>query len=357
MSECIEQNVEGVNPWSEAYLKNRVRLCDSIPLELPLCINIEPANACNFKCQMCWQSTREYLEQGGPFENMSMELFYHILDDIKELCKKYHGKIKLIKLYNSGEPMLNGALGTMLKAIKKANVCNQVEITSNCSLLTKELARELIEGELDYLRVSVYSVLPERHIHVTNQQKFTPSDIHDKIAYLYNLRNEMGKRKPFICAKIMDSHDEENEQFKSYYKNISDEQVIDIPWNIAKLEEKSLDKLYGKDGDMAQQKYLETSLYKARKACRYPFTHMTIRSNGDVVVCCSDWSRDTLLGNVKTQSLEQIWRGKALYDFRVMQLKTHGRLHPLCATCEIPLRDLPEDNIDSVDIDRLSYDE
>ncbi len=41
MSGRIEQNVEGVNPWSEAYSKNRVRWCDSILLELVLCINIE----------------------------------------------------------------------------------------------------------------------------------------------------------------------------------------------------------------------------------------------------------------------------------------------------------------------------
>lgn len=40
-----------------------------------------------------------------------------------------------------------------------------------------------------------------------------------------------------------------------------------------------------------------------------------------------------------------------------MQLKTHGSQHSLCATCEIPLRDLPEDNIDGIDVDRLSYDE
>lgn len=38
-----------------------------------------------------------------------------------------------------------------------------------------------------------------------------------------------------------------------------------------------------------------------------------------------------------------------IYDFCVMQLKSHGRLPPLCVTCEIPLLDLPEDNIDDVD--------
>lgn len=76
------------------------------------------------------------------------------------------------------------------------------------------------------------------------------------------MRERLGKKKPFICAKIMDMHDEENERFKEVYRGISDEQVIDVPWNIAGLEENSLDKLYGADGEKAHEEYLDTSLYK-----------------------------------------------------------------------------------------------
>lgn len=352
----MDKNKE-IRPWSQAYIDDRIELAKAIPLEIPLCISIEPTNICNFKCRMCWQGTAQYLQDGGPFCKMDMDLFMRILENISFMCEKYEKKIKLIKLYSTGEPMLNKNLGKMIRMIKEADICQQLEVTSNCGMLTKELAEEMIEAGLDYLRVSVYSVIPERHSYVTRQSKITPETIHENIAYLYDLRNKLGKEKPFICAKIIDTNSSENELFKDCYKDISDEQLIDIPWNLAKLEENSLHALYGDSENVMHEKYKETSLYKKRKACRYPFSHMTIRSNGDVVVCCTDWSRDTLLGSINNETLDDIWNGKRLYDFRVMQLKTHGERHPLCATCEVPLRDRSEDNIDDVEIDRLSYKE
>lgn len=55
---------------------------------------------------------------------------------------------------------------------------------------------------------------------------------------------------------------------------------------------------------------VQSSYYKERKVCRYPFTHMTVKSNGEVVVCCADWMRNTLIGNVMSNSMEEIWNSK-----------------------------------------------
>ena len=100
---------------------------------------------------------------------------------------------------------------------------------------------------------------------------------------------------------------------------------------------------------------IEQALYKERKVCRYPFTHMTVRSNGDVVVCCTDWSRYTLVGSISDNTLEEIWNSKKLYDFRCMQLKTKGAHHALCATCELPLKDTSEDDLDDFPVEKLHY--
>ena len=343
--------------WSKAYNKGRLNLIDVLPVDVPLCVCIEPTNVCNFKCLMCWQSAADYLQKGGPFEAMNEQIFKKIIDDLKDMVQKYNKRIKVIKLYSTGEPMIHPKIGKMVRSIKASGICDSLEITTNASMLTEELAKEFIEAGLDYLRVSIYSVRAERLSRITNQRKFTPDDIHDNIERLYNLRKAAGAKKPFICAKIMDTHDEENEEFKASYKSISDEQLIDIPWELPATGEGELEKLYGgePEGAVAQQKYLDTSLYKRRKACRYPFTHITLRNNGDAVVCCLDWPRATKIGNIMEESIDDIWHGKQLYDFRIMQLKDHGKNHPLCATCELPLRDKPEDDIDALPIERLNW--
>ena len=286
---------EKMIPWSNAYDANRITLMDALPLSLPLCICIEPTNVCNFKCQMCWQSTKAYHEQGGPFMPMDMELLDKFLRDAQDFCRATGKKIKLIKLYSTGERLLHRNIGEMILHIKEAEI--------------------------------------------------------------YDYRIKQNKQKPFICAKIMDMGEVENEEFRQLYAPFSDEQLIDIPWELPKSEESALSKLYGSKeaGAEAQKKYIENSVFKHRKACRYPFTHMTVRSNGDIVVCCTDWSRDTKMGNLRESTLQEIWESKRLYDFRVMQLKTKGVHHPLCATCELPMHDRPEDAIDELPVERLSW--
>ncbi|WP_297966363.1 radical SAM protein [uncultured Anaerovibrio sp.] len=118
--------------WSTAYQNDRVKLIDAVPLDAPLCIIVEPTNVCNFKCLMCWQSTEDYKKDGGPFSNMDMKLFEKIIDDTKSMVEKY-GKIKLIKLYSTGEPLLHPQIGEMVKTIKDANICVNLEITTNGS--------------------------------------------------------------------------------------------------------------------------------------------------------------------------------------------------------------------------------
>lgn len=343
-------------PFSIAYQTERVKLFDQVPLDLPLCICIEPTNVCNFRCLMCWQSTDEYRQNGGPFQNMDMELFQITLRSMQEFCRKKKGKIKLIKLYSAGEPLLNRNIGTMLKEIKEADISQQVEITSNAALLTPELAKAMVDYGLDYFRASIYSVDPENHKRITKAE-VTPEQIRENIAYLHAYRKAQGKYKPYICAKIIDTHTNENEAFKRLYENISDEQLIDVPWIVPKLRENALGKLYGSvsEGAVAQEKYISQAGGNNRKVCRYPFTHMTVRSNGDVVVCCTDWPRDTLLGNVREKSLESIWNSPELYRFRVMQLTTKGENHPLCSTCEIPLQGTPEDSLEKFPVERLLH--
>lgn len=347
---------EKMIPWSNAYDAKRITLMDALPLSLPLCICIEPTNVCNFKCQMCWQSTKAYHEQDGPFMPMDMELLDKFLRDAQDFCRATGKKIKLIKLYSTGEPLLHKNIGEMIHHIKEAEICDQIEITTNASLLSERLAKEFVDYGLDYLRVSIYSVRKGHHKEVT-QTNVTPETIAQNVRFLYDYRTKQNKQKPFICAKIMDMGAVENEEFRQLYAPFSDEQLIDIPWEMPKAEESVLSKLYGSKeaGAEAQKKYIENSVFKHRKACRYPFTHMTVRSNGDIVVCCTDWSRDTKMGNLRESTLQEIWESKRLYDFRVMQLKTKGVHHPLCATCELPMHDRPEDAIDELPVERLSW--
>lgn len=330
------------------YPHNRTILKEQIPLVMPLCISIEPSNLCNFRCVMCYHCNDEYEEEAKPIKNMDWECFEKILSDMKQWRNSTGKKIKLIKLYSLGEPLLHPRLCDMLREIKDADVCSQVEITTNGSLLTSEIARKLVDYGLDILRVSVYSVIPERNLYLT-KSKMQPQKIREQVKYLREYREQKGVNKPIIMAKMIDTKSDENRVFEEFYTEIADVLCLDELMQLNMEGVDAFQSYYGIEDNNTTRKKLP------RRVCRYPFTHLTIRSNGQVVVCCTDWLKETCVGDVRQNSLMEIWESKSLYEFRCNMIKERGINIDVCKYCEIPYRDLPEDNIDEFPIEKLDY--
>lgn len=336
------------------YTENRTMLKDVIPLEIPLCVCIEPTNLCNFKCVMCFHGNNEYAEEAKPLKNMSMDVFEKTICDLEQWCKKAGQKIKLIKLYSLGEPLLHQEIAYMVKRIKEADICNQIEITTNGSLLSRELAEKLVDYGLDILRISVYSV-EEEHCKYITKSTVKPDEVYEKTLYLKEYRDRNKKKLPRIYAKMIDTYSDENDKFMNRWSDAADIVGLDAPFQLNLGENDVFEQLYPDDAEKAHSQALGTNLFTKRKACRYPFTHMTVRNDGRVVVCCADWLRETCVGDVTKQSLEEIWNSKELYDFRCNMLVNQGANIEACRKCELPYRDLPEDDLDGFPCEKLTY--
>ena len=73
------------------------------------------------------------------------------------------------------------------------------------------------------------------------------------------------------------------------------------------------------------------------RTCELVFYKMYVRASGDVVLCCMDWRRQSVIGNVRQQRLRDIWNGDAYR--RIRQLHSHGRDREiaLCRECSYTL--------------------
>jgi radical SAM protein with 4Fe4S-binding SPASM domain len=76
-------------------------------------------------------------------------------------------------------------------------------------------------------------------------------------------------------------------------------------------------------------------LSKGHKVCPSPFYSLSIHSNGEVGVCCSDWSHKTIVGSIETERIGDIWKGEQLQKFREDQLNKSWRGMAACAGCEM----------------------
>ena len=71
-------------------------------------------------------------------------------------------------------------------------------------------------------------------------------------------------------------------------------------------------------------KYKSNNVYNENVSCceqNRPFERMHILSDGRVIFCCQDWSHSLVVGNIKDNTIEEIWNGtkytsarKSLYD-------------------------------------------
>ena len=67
--------------------------------------------------------------------------------------------------------------------------------------------------------------------------------------------------------------------------------------------------------------------------CSLPWEMMTITWDGDVVPCCFDYNKDYILGNLKKESLHEIWNGDKMQSLRLEFINNMVE-NNLCRKCE-----------------------
>lgn len=309
--------------YSQLRKTGRQPLGKIIPLKMPLSLYIEPTNLCNFRCVMCPLSFPDYREIVGYSGHLSLGLYKKIIDDIKKM-----GKLKSLKLYCDGEPLLNKEIVQMVKLAKKNDIAERIEITSNASLLKGEISQRLIESGLDYLRLSIPSVFEKRKFEI-NRSKISVQQIFNNIKNFRRLRDKLKNDRPFIYVKMIDTFGPENETFKDMYEGIADEVSIEPPMNWDG-QKNFIGSLYP---NKKIKKEPFSSARKEKRACPFPFYSLVIKCNGDVVACCVDWSKQTQIGNLKEESLSAIWAGQRLREFRKMHLEGRRAENKSCRNC------------------------
>ena len=67
--------------------------------------------------------------------------------------------------------------------------------------------------------------------------------------------------------------------------------------------------------------------------CPFPWNHLVVQWNGDVVPCCRDYNGAIQLGNVQNASLKEIWNSSAYEDFRQQMASGKFTQNTMCPGC------------------------
>ena len=67
--------------------------------------------------------------------------------------------------------------------------------------------------------------------------------------------------------------------------------------------------------------------------CAKPFVHIYITFNGKALLCCQDWKHEEIMGDLKNQSLLEIWNNEKYQRVREKLLNLN-RTGMICENCD-----------------------
>ena len=336
-------------PYTRLHATDRQNLVDVLPLKKPFTVLIEPSSLCNFRCVHCFQSLPEENYFSRQRSHMSMAMYVKIMDQLKAWPGP---KFKVLKLSLYGEPLLSPDFAEMLRLAREADIAERIETTTNASLLTEKVAVEMVEHRLDYVRVSIYSPFQAKHEQVTGSM-IDIHRIHDNLKMLQDVKERMGRKRPFVALKMLDTYGSENDAFSKMYGDVADEIYLDKPHNWIRTGNGNfMDVLYQDNVGKAQEDIRVAA--QSRRACPMGFTTMAIRSNGDIAPCCIDFIGGTNLGHIDKDRLSDLWCSDLWRRFMKMQFEGRQQENASCALCDFyKSSHYTKDDIDGFDVRKL----
>ena len=283
----------------------RTYLKDILPLEMPLSINIEVTNACNLACKYCIHSLkRETQISMGlmPYEFMSEDIINAFIEGLRSFGKP----IKSVRFAGFGEPLLHRQLSNIIKTIKRDKLADKVVIFTNAFSLTCDKILELVESGVDSFQLDIqglsdndYKINCDRNVdfnNIVNNVKFLYENKGGSEVYIRTLRFEVEGRR---------------EEFYNTFKNYADYIAIDNTCSIS--DEIDYSQMINEE-DLRTD---ENNVYS--RYCPQPFFQLTVNADGTVAACCGAISRNNnplIIGNIKNNTLKEMWNGTKLRAIR-----------------------------------------
>jgi len=283
----------------------------------PLIVDVEPVGLCNFRCVMC-PTGLQALGRPGGF--MTRETHAAILDKTEPFGTA-------IRYIGWGEPLLHPHIAQFIGEASKAGRLTHLNTNGSKLATDVDMARHLVFAGLASIKFSFQGADAESY------KAMRRIDFFDGLLEAIEaMRNARGWRsRPFIAASTSTTTEtpEMMEAFRARMEPLVDQltigktifEFIDMaavpPKQRALLEEAAATETWSK---------------KHPDPCPEIYDKLSIHWNGDVRVCCNDYSGLTNLGNISKNNLREIWRHPTIEAYR-KRVGNREYTGPLCGSC------------------------
>lgn len=289
---------------------------------LPFFVSIEPTTSCNLRCPQCPSGLRQFSRPTGMLQK---QLFQNILVQLKD-------HLHSLTFYFQGEPYLNPDFLNMVAIAHQHKIFT---ITStNAHYLNEENARQTVLSKLDKLIISVDGI---------TQEVYEQYRIGGQLNKVLEGTSEILKQKKLLKSKtphvvwqfvVFKPNQSQIEAVKKLGKALGVDEVKIKTAQIYDFENgheliPDLEKYARYKKDVSGNYHIKNKLLNQ---CWRMWQGCVITWDGKIVPCCFDKDAKYKLGNLESESFQNIWFSPAYDQFRRSVLKSRDQID-ICTNC------------------------
>ncbi len=285
---------------------------------MPVILQIESTSICNLKCIMC-----PYPTMGRKNEHMSMTVYERIIQEGA-------GFLEFVWLHHFGEPLINPDIYKMINMAEDAGI--RTGMSTNATRLDERASAALLDSKLSMLYISLDGATKHTFEKIRVGAKF--ENVHANVTRFAEMKRARNSELLVRLQMIhMTSTQNEREQFDEEWRDAGFDAIDYKPFHYWANQDESLIQID------------EVSPPTPTGACSEPWIGFSVLADGTAVPCCNDYSGKMPLGDLKTQSLREVWNGPAMMDLR---RRFAGEVPDvkgtLCEGCPFPVLGVHEGN-------------
>jgi radical SAM protein with 4Fe4S-binding SPASM domain len=293
-------------------------------LSFPNKVQIQTNSTCNGKCVFCpYTQVSRRLPQG----KMETSLFQKIID---ELSSSPDFVEVLFELHN--EPLLDNRTFQFIKYVKTKNRNNACTLVTNGQTLDMFSLSEILQSDIDKFIISLNAHSPETYERVVGLDYNHIKNNIDSVLSEADLRQKL-----ILSFVVTEQTANEIHQAREYWhkkgirtRAINVSNRAGVLRNFALLKPRKHTAVYSSSERI---KAFIAGIISRITGCFKPFSDMTILFNGDVILCCHDWDRTTIIGNINKSSLKEIWNSQNINEIRKLTIRKKYSQINLCKNC------------------------
>ncbi len=283
-------------------------------MNFPKYLSIQTTSMCTGRCVFC---PHESVSELFPEKIMSDSLFKKIIAEASG-----YSCVERLLLYMNNEPLTDPALAERIDYAKQMLPWVSLHILTNASLLTKETAEKLLSSKLDWIGISFHGIRKDT---VERSMGIPFENTLDNIRYLVKRSKQEKKGKDYIALNYINHEflsSKEKQDVRNFWKKEGIGNINCLEYPISRAGNVSgIDPVYHKLDIIGCGSIWADEM-------------MHIVEDGKVLLCCMDWKREVVLGDLNKESIYDVWNGRRQKVWAMITGREQMPENFLCKKCE-----------------------